>query len=116
MFAKVSLILALVAGLFFSTQVFPFTSPAEMAQGRCAKTGCVMGCCGNKACCDAMEQHRVPQPIQGKPYLDLVGMVGRCDFATLYFLPPPRRSFAIRDDAHGRHTPPLVAVTCIRLI
>jgi hypothetical protein len=116
MFAK-SLILTLVISLFFSTQVFPVTSPAEMTNGACAKMECAMGCCANKACCAATEQHRAPRPIHGasRPDLQLATIKLR-DFAPLYFLPPALRSFAIRDDARAGHTPPLLAVNCIRLI
>ena len=114
---KSSLILTAVIGLFFSTQVFPVTSPMEMTKGDCAKMVCAMGCCANKACCAAMEQHRTTQPIHGASRLDLsLAVVKLRDFAPLYFLPPVLRSFAFRDDAHAGHTPPLLAVTCIRLI
>jgi len=64
-----------------------------------------------------MEQHRTTQPIHGASRLDLsLAVVKLRDFAPLYFLPPVLRSFAFRDDAHAGHTPPLLAVTCIRLI
>jgi len=117
MFAKAAVILALVISLFFSTQVFPVTSPVEMTKGDCAKMECRMGCCGNKACCAAMEQHRAPKPIHATACVDLqLATLGLRDFAPLYFLPPARPSFAIRDDACAGHTPPLLAVTCIRLI
>jgi len=117
MFAKASLIFTLVVSLFFSTQVFPLMAPVEVAKGDCAKMECTMGCCANKACCAAMQEHRAPKPIQRTPRSDLqVGTIGLRTFALLYFLPPPLRSFAIRDDGHGRHTPPLLAVNCIRLI
>ena len=117
MSAKAPLILALVASLFFSTQAFPFTSPLEMTKGDCAKMECAIGCCANKACCAAMQQHRAPQPIHGTPRLNLqLAAIGLRDFAPLYFLPPALRSFVIRDDAHAGHTPPPLAVNCIRLI
>lgn len=117
MFAKTSLILTIVMNLFFSTQVFPVTSPAEMARGECAKMECAMGCCANKACCAATEQHRTQQPIHGASHLDLqLAAVRFRDFAPIYFLPPAPRSFAIRDDALAGHTPPLLAANCIRLI
>src|SRR5580658_2689462 len=117
MFAKASLILTLVMSLFFSTQVFPVTSPAEMTKGDCAKMECAMGCCANKACCAAMEQHRAPKPMEGASRAGLqLAAIRLRDFAPLYFLPPALRSFAIRDDAHAGHAPPLLAVNCIRLI
>jgi hypothetical protein len=117
MYAKAATILTLVTGMFFSTQVFPVTSPLEVPGGGCAKMECTMGCCANKACCATMEQHRAPKPIHETSRLDLQPAAIRMrDFAPLYFLPPPLRSFAIRDDAHAGHTPPLLAVTCIRLI
>ena len=117
MFAKVSLILALAISLFFSTQVFPVTSPAEMTKGDCARMECAMGCCANKTCCAAMEQHRTQQPIHETSHPDLqLATITLRNFAPLYFLPPALRSFAIRDDAHAGHTPPPLAVNCIRLI
>lgn len=112
-----TLILTLAMSLVFSTQVFPVTSPVEMTKGDCAKMECRMGCCGNKACCAAMEQHRAPKPIHATARVDLQLLTLRLrDFAPLYFLPPARPSFAIRDDACAGRTPPLLAVTCIRLI
>ncbi|MGA3171988.1 MAG: hypothetical protein ABSE62_13355 [Chthoniobacteraceae bacterium] len=117
MFAKASLILTLVVSLFFSTQVFPVASPAEMTRGDCAKTECAMGCCGNKACCAAMEQHRAPNPIHDSSRLDLqLAAIKLREFAPLYIFPPAPASFALRDDARPGHTPPLLAVICIRLI
>jgi hypothetical protein len=117
MLAKTPLILALVASLFFSTQAFPFTSPVEIKKGDCAKMECAMGCCANKTCCAAMQQHRAQQPIHETSRLDLqLAAIGSRDFAPLYFLPPALRSFVIRDDARAGHTPPLLAVNCIRLI
>jgi hypothetical protein len=64
-----------------------------------------------------MEQHRAPKPVHGTSRLDAqLAAVRLRDFVPLYFLPPALRSFAIRDDAHAGHAPPLLAVTCIRLI
>jgi len=117
MFAKAYLILILALGLFFSTQLFPVTSPVQMTKGDCAKMDCATGCCADKACCATMQQHRTPQPIHGtsRPDIQLAAIRLR-DFAPLYFLPPALRSFVIRDDARAGHTPPLLAVNCIRLI
>jgi hypothetical protein len=118
MFAKASLILTVVVGLFFSTQVFPVTFPLEMTRGNCAKMECTMGCCANKACCAAMQQHRTPQPIHrttSRPDLQLATLKLR-DVAPLYFLPPALGSLVVRDEAQAGHTPPPLAVNCIRLI
>ena len=117
MFAKASLILTLVMSLFFSTQVFPVTFPAEMTKGDCAKMQCATGCCANNACCAAMEQHRAPLPLRGTPRADFqLGAVRLLNIAPLYFLPPALPSFVLRDDAHAWHKPPLLAVICVRLI
>jgi hypothetical protein len=117
MFSKTSLILTLMVSMFFSTQVFPVASQVEMTKGVCANRDCAMGCCANKACCAAMEQHRTPQPAHGGSHQNLqLAAIRLRDSAPLYFLQPALRSFAIRDDAHAGHTPPLLAVTCIRLI
>jgi len=78
---------------------------------------CAMGCCANKACCDAMEQNRAPKPIHETSRADFqLAVIKFRDFAPLYFLPPRPPSFAFRDDADSGHTPPLLAVICIRLI
>jgi hypothetical protein len=117
MLAKLSLLLTLAVSLCFSTQVFPVTYPVEMTKGACAKTGCTMGCCSSKACCAAVEDHRTPKPIHETSRPDIqVAAVRLRDFAPLCFLPPAPASFAFRDDAQAGHTPPLLAVTCIRLI
>ncbi len=118
MFAKAALILTLVMSLCFSTQVSALKCPAGIAGAECAKMECSMGCCcANKACCAAMRQNRLPQPIQrtSAPDFQIAAMKLR-DVATLYFLPPAMQSFAIRHDARAGHTPPLLAVNCIRLI
>jgi len=117
MLAKDTFILTLVTSLFLSTQVFPVTSPVEMTKVECAKMECTMGCCAKKVCCAAMEQHRAPKPIHETLRVDLqLAAVRLRDFTPVYFLPPALRSFVIRDDARARHTPPLLAVNCIRLI
>jgi len=116
-FAKTSLILTLVLGLLFTAVARSLVQPVEMSKGDCAKMECVTGCCSDKACCAAMQQQRAPQPIQGTPRSDLqLAPIGLRDLAPLYFLPPALRSFVIRDDAHAWHTPPLLAVICVRLI
>jgi hypothetical protein len=114
---KATLILTLIAGLFYSTLAAPVTAPSDAPRGACAKMQCTMGCCANKACCAAMEQRRAPEPAHATPRPDLQVAAARLTyFAPLYFAPPASPSIALRDDGHGRPTPPLLAVICVRLI
>ena len=118
MSAKATLSLALALSLFFSTQVYPVTAaPVGTTQGKCAKMACTMGCCKNKACCAAAEEHRAPQPVRGQTNTDLdVAAMRPLNLEPFYFLPPAARSIAIRDDAQTGHAPPQLALNCIRLI
>jgi hypothetical protein len=55
--------------------------------------------------------------MRGQTNTDLEAATMRpLNLDSLYFLPPAPRAFAIRDDAQAGHTPPLLAVNCIRLI
>jgi len=117
MFAKACLYLTLLGALFLSTQVFPFTSAAELTRRNCAKMECARSCCANTACCVASEQHGVPKPIHeaSSPEPQLAAIQSR-NVEALYLLAPAAPSFVISDDAHAGHAPPRLAVNCIRLI
>jgi len=120
MFARTSLILALILGLLFATQARPVVMPVEMKQGGgCAAMQCARGCCANTACCSAIEQKQAPQtpapPQQYHQDMQLVALELRA--FTLVLTPPAsRRPVVIHDDIWTAHSLPPLAASCIRLI
>ena len=119
MFARTSLILALIVSLLFATQARPVAMPVEMKQGGgCAAMQCLRGCCANTTCCAAVEQEQAPQtpvPPQLQQDVQLIALELRA-FTLLLPPPAPRHSVVIRDDTWTAHSLPPLAASCIRLI
>lgn len=121
MFARTSLILALILSLLFVTQARPVVMPVEMKQGGvCAGAPCARGCCANTVCCAAVEQKDAPQtPTQPQQQLqqDVPFAALELRAFTLVFTPPAaRRPIVMPDDIPAAHALPPLAASCIRLI
>ena len=120
MFARTSLILALILSLLFATQARPVAMPVEMKQGGgCAAMQCARGCCANTTCCSAVEQKQAPQapapPQQFHQDVPLVALELRA-FTPVLTPPAPRRPVVIHDDIWAAHSLPPLAASCIQLI
>jgi len=119
MFARTSLILALIVSLLFVTQARSVVLPVEMKQGGvCAGMPCVRGCCEKTPCCAAVEQKEAPQtPTSPELQQDVPLVALELRAFTLLFTPPaPRRSLVIQDESWAAHALPPLAASCIRLI
>jgi hypothetical protein len=120
MFARTSLILALIVSLLFVTQAQPMNLPVEMKQGgMCAGMQCARGCCAHKTCCATVEQKQALQPPtapQSQPPNVLFLALELRAYTFLLPPPAPRRPVVMHDDIWTAHVIPPLAVSCIRLI
>lgn len=118
MFARLTLILALIASLVFVTEARSVGLPVEMKQGGdCAARQCARGCCANVVCCATEEQKQSPQTPQQHLQQDLQLLAIELRAYTVLLAPPaPRHPLVIRDEIQKAHTLPPLAATCIQLI
>jgi hypothetical protein len=102
-----------------------FTGPAALNARSCIlssapeQKACKSGCCANKTCCATSKAHKATstQPLV-KPdssyNLNATSVaVGTAASPSLEF---GTQQFALSNAAPGRHSPPTLALICIRLI
>jgi len=101
-----------------------FTAPAGLAARSCILSSapeqktCQPGCCANKTCCATSKAHKATstQPLV-KP--DSSYQVNATAVALPVVLPSPEfgaQQFSVSHAASGGHSPPTLALICIRLI
>jgi hypothetical protein len=119
MFAKTSLILALIVSLLFVTQAQPVVLPVEVKQGgACAGMQCARGCCTSTACCAPQEKNApqpAPMPASQRAGADLAA-IGLFTALFLHVLPPVEAKITAAQEAAIPHKLPRLAVSCIFLI
>ena len=83
-----------------------------------SKKACKPGCCSNMACCET-SQKRTGPPVQplARPGLDQQNISALPASATVVLVIPPAIEPHVFSSAEGRaHSPPPLALICIRLI
>jgi len=102
-----------------------FTAPVGLASRSCilssapAQQGCKSGCCANKTCCATSAEHKA-SPTQPLAKADSSYKLNATSVALPTAVSPSREfgaeRFLLSNAASGAHSPPTLALICIRLI
>jgi hypothetical protein len=100
------------------------TAPVSLTARSCilssapVQQACKPGCCANKMCCATSSQHK-SNPSQPLTKADSSYQVNATAVALLAVAPSPEsgaQQFSVSHAASGAHSPPTLALICIRLI
>jgi hypothetical protein len=118
MFARISLVVTLLASLLCAWLVTPTRAVPRRDAGECESMPCVKACCAMKACCESGQQQeapRSPESLAARTELQLAAPSFHV-FAMLYVPAPSSREFIMAEEWSGAHAPPPLARSCIQLI
>ena len=116
MFGKNSISLMLATALVIGAVRLPAAAPCILSNAPVEKT-CAMDCCKNISCCETSQQRTAPpvQPLAraGSDQQNILTLP-TAPVAVFNYVEEP--SFIFSSAARSAHSPPPLALICIRLI
>ena len=115
MLGKIGISVTIVVALVLGTVRLPAATcilsnaPSEKA--------CTMGCCANKSCCKTSHQRTgLPAQSLAKAGSDQQNIAAMPSIVTVVSDGPAKDLFVFSSVECGKHSPPPLALSCIRLI